>query len=70
MVSSPERPLRRDAERNRRRILEAAHAAFAEAGLHVTLDEIARRAGVGVGTVSRRFAAKAPLIAALFEDRL
>jgi AcrR family transcriptional regulator len=65
-----QRPLRRDAERNRQRILEAAREAFAEEGLSVTLDEIAQRAGVGVGTVYRRFPDKEQLIAALFEDRM
>jgi AcrR family transcriptional regulator len=65
-----ERPLRRDAERNRQRILEAARQAFAEQGLSVTLDEIGRRAGVGVGTVYRRFPDKQQLIDALFEDRI
>ena len=53
--SDPERPLRRDAERNRARILAAARELFAERGLDVTMDEIARHAGVGVGTVYRRF---------------
>ena len=66
--STSDRPLRRDAERNRQRILEAARDAFAEEGLGVTLDEIARRAGVGVGTVYRRFPGKEELIEALFED--
>ena len=66
----PQRPLRRDAERNRRRILLAAADAFAEGGLSVTMDEIARRAGVGVGTVYRRFPDKEMLIEALFEQRL
>jgi AcrR family transcriptional regulator len=73
MVTTPttsERPLRRDAERNRKRILEAAREAFAEEGLRVTLDEIAQRAGVGVGTVYRRFADKEQLIDALFEHRI
>ncbi|HEX3873629.1 MAG TPA: TetR/AcrR family transcriptional regulator [Solirubrobacteraceae bacterium] len=65
-----ERPLRRDAERNRLRILEAARQAFAEEGLSVTLDEIGRRAGVGVGTVYRRFPDKQQLIDALFGDRI
>ena len=68
--ANPERPLRRDAERNRQRILEAASAAFAEDGLSVTLDEIARRAGVGVGTIYRRFPDKEQLIDALFEARM
>jgi AcrR family transcriptional regulator len=65
-----ERPLRRDAERNRQRILRAAADAFAEGGLAVTMDEIARRAGVGVGTVYRRFPDKELLIEALFEQRI
>lgn len=73
MAISPtdtERPLRRDAERNRQRIIEAARDAFAEDGLSVTLDEIARRAGVGVGTIYRRFPDKEQLIDALFEERM
>jgi AcrR family transcriptional regulator len=64
-----ERPLRRDAERNRQRILEAARELFAERGLGVTLNDIAHHAGVGVGTVYRRFPDKAQLIDALFEQR-
>jgi len=64
------RPLRRDAERNRQRILKAASAVFNERGLDVSLDEIARHAGVGVGTVYRRFRTKEELIEALFLDRL
>jgi AcrR family transcriptional regulator len=67
-ASTPPRPLRCDAERNRQRILLAARAAFAERGLEVTLDEIARRAGVGVGTVYRRYANKDDLIDELYED--
>lgn len=70
MTTAPEPPLRRDAERNRLRILDAARALFAESGLAVTLDEVARQAGVGVGTVYRRFAGKERLIEALFEERL
>jgi AcrR family transcriptional regulator len=65
-----ERPLRKDAERNRRRILDAAGALFAEHGLGVGFDEIAHRADVGVGTVYRRFPDKQALIDALFEDQL
>ncbi|GAA4697585.1 TetR/AcrR family transcriptional regulator [Phytohabitans rumicis] len=64
------RPLRRDAERNRRRILDAAQLLFAERGLDVSLDEIAAHAGLGVGTVYRRFPTKEALVDALFEDRL
>jgi AcrR family transcriptional regulator len=67
---SGDRPLRKDAERNRRRILDAARALFAEEGLQVTLDAVAARAGVGVGTVYRRFTDKEALIDALFEERI
>src|SRR3954470_14048210 len=62
--------LRRDAERNRQRILAVAVDAFAEGGIGVTMDEIARRAGVGVGTVYRRFPDKELLIEALFDERI
>jgi AcrR family transcriptional regulator len=65
-VPCPERPLRRDAERNRQRILAAAAEVFTERGLDVSLDEIARHAGVGVGTVYRRFADKEELVETLF----
>jgi len=65
-----ERPLRRDAERNRRRILDAARVVFAERGLSASHDDIAREAGVGVGTVYRRFPDKEELIDALFEARI
>ena len=64
------RPLRRDAERNRQRILKAASEVFNERGLEVSLDEIARHAGVGVGTVYRRFRTKEELVEALFVDRI
>jgi AcrR family transcriptional regulator len=69
-IDQTERPLRRDAERNRRRILEAAAAAFAERGLAATTDEIAARAEVGIGTVYRHFPDKELLIEALLEARL
>jgi AcrR family transcriptional regulator len=65
-----DRPLRADAERNRQRILAAAAEVFAERGLDVSLDDIADAAGVGVGTVYRRFPDKDALIDALFEDRI
>lgn len=64
------RPLRADAERNRQRILDAARELFSERGLCVTLNDIAHHAGVGVGTVYRRFPDKARLIEELFEERL
>jgi AcrR family transcriptional regulator len=69
-AETPDRPLRKDAERNRRRILAAAGELFAEVGLHASLDAVAERAGVGVGTVYRRFPDKEALIDALFEARI
>jgi len=65
-----ERPLRRDAERNRQRIMAAAAEVFNERGLGVSLDDIARHAGVGVGTVYRRFPTKDDLVEALFTERV
>lgn len=61
------RPLRADAVRNRERILVAAAEVFADRGLDATLDDIADHAGVGVGTVYRRFPNKEALVEALFE---
>jgi len=60
-----ERPLRADAARNRELILQTARRCFAERGLSVTLNDIAHEAGVGVGTVYRRFADKDALVEAL-----
>jgi len=65
-----DRPLRADAERNRQRILAAAAEVLSERGLDATLDEVARAAGVGVGTVYRRFPDKESLIQELFRDRI
>jgi AcrR family transcriptional regulator len=64
------RPLRRDAERNRERIMAAAEEVFTERGLEVSLDEVARQAGVGVATVYRRFPTKEDLVEALFVSRI
>jgi AcrR family transcriptional regulator len=64
------RPLRRDAERNRDRIVVAARAAFAADGIDVSVEEIARLAGVGMGTLYRRFPTKDDLIDAVLEDAL
>jgi AcrR family transcriptional regulator len=69
-TGAPARPLRRDAERNRLRILQAAAEVFTEQGLRATLDDVADRAGVGVGTVYRRFPDKEALVEALFTERL
>jgi AcrR family transcriptional regulator len=62
--------LRVDAERNRLRIVAAAREAFAESGLDVPMDEVARRAGVGVGTLYRRYPTRAELVAAAFEQKM
>ena len=64
------RPVRADALRNRARVLEAARRAFAAEGPAVPLDEIARRAGVGAGTVYRHFPSKEALFEAVVADRL
>jgi AcrR family transcriptional regulator len=64
------RPLRADAARNRARIIAAAAEVFAERGLDVTLDDIAAHAGLGVGTVYRRFADREELVEALFDERM
>src|ERR1700733_12489422 len=64
------RPLRRDAEQNRQRLLDAAADVFAEHGLEAGVEEIARTAGVGMGTLYRRFPTKDALISALVHDAL
>ncbi|MFI6760037.1 TetR/AcrR family transcriptional regulator [Micromonospora sp. NPDC050417] len=64
------RPLRADAARNRRLLLAAATDEFAERGLDASVADIARRAGVGKGTVFRHFATKDDLIAAIVLDRI
>jgi AcrR family transcriptional regulator len=67
--SGSPRTLRRDAVRNRERLLVAARELFADHGFEVTLDDIAHHAGVGVGTVYRRFANKGELLDALFVEQ-
>ncbi len=64
------RPLRRDAAENRARVLAAAAEVFDEQGLGAGLDDVARRAGVGVGTVYRRFPSREALLEALLVDLL
>ncbi|MEV0463510.1 TetR/AcrR family transcriptional regulator [Nocardia tengchongensis] len=65
-----DRPLRADARRNRERVLAAAQEAFAAEGISVPLDEIARRAGVGAGTVYRHFPTKEALFEAAILDQV
>jgi AcrR family transcriptional regulator len=64
-----ERQLRADARRNRERILQAAREAFAECGAEAQMDDVARRAGVGVGTVYRHFPTKEALMAEIVRQK-
>jgi AcrR family transcriptional regulator len=69
-AASEERGLRTDAERNRSRIIEAAREIFAEQGIDVPMHDVAHRAGVGVGTLYRRFPTRGDLIAGAFADQM
>ena len=69
-TSRDRRPLRRDAQRNRERILAAARELFAEHGTETSLDDIAAAAEVGVGTVYRHFATKGALLEELFVTKI
>jgi AcrR family transcriptional regulator len=69
-MAQPERRQRADAARNRARVLEVAYQTFAAEGLSVPIDEIARRAGVGAGTVYRHFPTKEALFVAVVDDRM
>lgn len=64
------RPLRKDALRNRALLLQAGRAVFAERGLDASLDDVARRAGVGVATAYRHFANKHELAKAIFAEAI
>jgi AcrR family transcriptional regulator len=68
-MSAP-RPLRADAERNRVRVLDAAQRLFAERGVDVAVEDIAAAAGVGIGTVYRRFPDRESLVEAVFATKL
>jgi AcrR family transcriptional regulator len=63
------KPLRADARRNRERILKAARAVFADKGIDAQIDDVAKRAKVGVGTVYRHFPTKEALVDALIRER-
>ncbi|OBJ58720.1 TetR/AcrR family transcriptional regulator [Mycobacterium asiaticum] len=69
-MASTARPVRADAARNRARVLEVAYQTFADEGLSVPIDEIARRAGVGAGTVYRHFPTKEALFEAVIAERM
>ncbi|ATL88049.1 TetR family transcriptional regulator [Streptomyces malaysiensis subsp. malaysiensis] len=68
-MTAPERPLRADARRNRESVLDAAGELFAQRGDAVQMEEIAERAGLGVGTLYRHFADKQALLAAIIGRR-
>ena len=68
-VPESERPLRADARRNRERILESAREVFAQDGVDAQMDDVARRAGVGVGTVYRHFPTKEALMVELVRQK-
>jgi AcrR family transcriptional regulator len=68
MPKLAERPQRADARRNRERVVAAARAVFSEHGREAQMDDVARAAGVGVGTVYRHFPTKQALLAALVVD--
>jgi len=67
-MSTLEKPLRADARRNREKVLAAARAVFAEQGIDAQMDDVARRADVGVGTVYRHFPTKEALLNALSDE--
>lgn len=69
-MTPADRALRADAERNRRRLVDAAQALFRERGLEVGVAEIAQQAGVGRGTLFRNFPTKQDLIAAIVIERM
>jgi AcrR family transcriptional regulator len=64
------RPVRADARRNRDRLLEAAVRAFASGGADVTLDAIAKTAGIGIGTLYRHFPTREALVEAAYRQEL
>jgi AcrR family transcriptional regulator len=70
MSTSAARPLRADARRNREKIVAAARATFSAKGLETQMDDVARAAGVGVGTLYRHFPTKDALVAAMVVDKM
>jgi AcrR family transcriptional regulator len=69
VTTEAERPLRADARRNRERILEAAVEVFSEQGVDAQIDDVARRADLGVGTIYRHFPTKDALVAELVRQK-
>jgi AcrR family transcriptional regulator len=69
-IAGEQRGRRRHAQRNHELLVAAAREVFAEDGVEASLEEIARRAGVGIGTLYRHFATREALVEAIFEDRI
>ena len=69
-IAGDQRPMRRHARRNHERLVEAAREVFGEQGVEAPLDAIARRAGVGIGTLYRHFPTREALVEAIFERRI
>src|SRR6185436_13456757 len=67
--SAPIRPLRKDAQRNRAALLDAARLVFAQEGLDAALEGIARRAGVAIGTLYRHFPTRMDLVGAVIVEK-
>ena len=67
---APDRPMRADAQRNREHLIAAARVAFTERGSAASLEDIARRAGVGVGTLYRHFPTRQALVEAVYVDEV
>lgn len=70
MATMSTRPLRADAQRNRDRLLQVAVRAFSQEGPEVTLDAIAKEAGVGIGTLYRHFPTRESLVEAAYRNEL
>jgi AcrR family transcriptional regulator len=66
----PQRPLRADARANREKLVAAARALFAERGTSAPLEDIAKRAGVGIGTLYRHFPTRQALLEAVYVDEV
>jgi AcrR family transcriptional regulator len=69
-IAGEQQGQRRHARRNHELLVVAAREVFAERGVEASLEEIARRAGVGIGTLYRHFATREALVEAIFEDRI
>ncbi|MEU3481251.1 MULTISPECIES: helix-turn-helix domain-containing protein [Streptomyces] len=69
-ATPPRRPMRADARRNLDKIVAAAGAVIAERGAEASLEEVARRAGVGSATLHRHFPSRQALLEAVFKDRV